>query len=267
MDRVSTPAPGHRLARRLLGLPHVFSRSGRAADRSRRPSPIMCYSPIIDVKEFPDDVDHHAGRRRSRQRRSSARQSAWSAGAPGFWSRSAIAPSPAMSPHCAISFRSRTCSTAPTGNPRHRRGSARGKRHCSAACSTACCASMMLYQWIIFCPGCPPSADAIFTLRRRSAGGPHAGRRRKEVRIVSKTAFDSAGDADRGPRQNFDSTRTMRAKWNRRAFTLPSFAASRSCAKAVPFDGNARTHVARLRHLSGEPRPRQFQSRRHASRR
>ncbi len=54
MSKVET---GNCVAGRMFRLPHVVSRHGRAPASSWLNSSIVVYSPIVDTKEFPDEVD------------------------------------------------------------------------------------------------------------------------------------------------------------------------------------------------------------------
>ena len=138
-------ATGDGVARRLLRLPHVVPRHGRApAGDRRRGRPGL--QPAGRRQGVSRGRRRHAGRRRGQQRRRSAQDQDWSASARRSWSRSAIARSRPTCRACATRSAPRPSTTAPTART-SRSIPAFPTRSCPHCCrtrgrSTSSCRSM-----------------------------------------------------------------------------------------------------------------------------
>ena len=121
----------------------------------------LVYSPLVDVKEFPDEVDMTLVEGAVSSEEDCTR-SISSASVPGRWFRLATAPSPPMCHPCAIHLawkamlrsRLRENATLDAGIPESGR-------------AQLCRSAIPVHEVVavdVFVPGCPPPADVIFYL-------------------------------------------------------------------------------------------------------
>ena len=180
---------GHGLAGRLLRLPHVVPRHGRAADRAGRPKVDLVYSPLVDVKEFPEDVDVDAGRGRGRQRGGPGQDPAWSASARKVLvSLGRLRRDRQRARRCATrSAPEASCDRAYLENADGCKPADPDRGHPAAAAERVGPVHEVV-QVDVFLPGCPPPADAIYYVLTELLGRaacPSLARRLTAVRSVA----------------------------------------------------------------------------------
>ncbi len=172
---MTKPTARHGLAGRLLRLPHVVPRHGRAPARDRRAGRPRL-QPAGRRQGLPGGRRRLPGRGRGLQRGRPGTRSRWSASGRRRWSRSATARSPPTSPGCATRSGQ---ATAGAGLPRERHAQPADPARGRAALLPTARPVHRVVQVDVFLPGLP----AVGRPHLRRAGRParrarHAGHAR-----------------------------------------------------------------------------------------